>query len=442
MPPTRYAKTGDGVHIAYQVFGEGPIDILVSGALWWHVEFQWTDPSMAALHERLARLGRVIVFDKRGTGLSDRVPVDRLPTLEARLDDLTAVLDAAGSSSAVLVGANHGAPLAILFAATFPDRTDSLVLWGAYARCLEAPDYPWGLAEHLAAQVEARMEDHWDEPHGIEQLAPSAAGDPTARSWWSTMQRHSVSPAAAVALWRMATATDVRDLLPAVHVPTLVVHLADDRLVDPGCGQHLVENIEHARFVELPGADTNFVDLTPVADAIEEFLTGRIRAPEPDRALATVLFTDIVDSTAQLSRLGDREWRQVLDRHDALVERTIERHRGRKVKSTGDGVLATFDGPARAVRCAAAIRDGVEGLGIQVRAGVHTGEVELRGDDVSGTAVHIGARVAALGTAREVLVTRTVVDLVAGSGLQFSDRGEVELKGLPGRWQVFAVEAT
>lgn len=442
MPTTRYAKTGDGVHIAYQVFGEGPIDILVSGALWWHVEFQWTDPSMVALHERLARLGRVIVFDKRGTGLSDRVPVDRLPTLEARLDDLTAVLDAAGSSSAVLVGANHGAPLAILFAATFPDRTDSLILWGAYARCLEAADYPCGLAEHLASQVEARMEDHWDEPHGIEQLAPSAADDPTARSWWSTMQRHSVSPAAAVALWRMATATDVRDVLPAVHVPTLVMHLADDRLVDPGCGQHLVDNIEHARFVELPGADTNFVDLTPVADAIEEFLTGRIRAPEPDRALATVMFTDIVDSTAQLSRLGDREWRHVLDRHDALVERTLERHRGRKVKSTGDGVLATFDGPARAVRCAAAIRDGVEALDIQVRAGVHTGEVELRGDDVSGTAVHIGARVAALGAARDVLVTRTVVDLVAGSGLQFSDRGEVGLKGLPGRWQVFAVEAT
>lgn len=442
MPPTRYAKTGDGVHIAYQVFGEGPIDILVSGALWWHVEHQWTDPSMVALHERLGRLGRVIVFDKRGTGLSDRVPVDRLPTLEARLDDLTAVLDAAGSSSAVLVGANHGAPLAILFAATFPDRTDSLVLWGAYARCLEAPDYPCGLAEHLASQVEARMEDHWDEPHGIEQLAPSSANDPTARSWWSTMQRHSVSPAAAVALWKMATATDVRDVLPSVHVPTLVMHLADDRLVDPGCGQHLVDNIDDARFVELPGADTNFVDLTPVADAIEEFLTGHVRAPEPDRALATVMFTDIVDSTAQLSRLGDRDWRQVLDRHDALVDRTIERHRGRKVKSMGDGVLATFDGPARAVRCAAAIRDGVEALDIQVRAGVHTGEVELRGDDVSGTAVHIGARVAALGAAREVLVTRTVVDLVAGSGLQFSDRGEVELKGLPGRWQVFAVEAT
>jgi class 3 adenylate cyclase len=442
MPATRYAKTGDGVHIAYQVFGDGPVDILMSGALWWHLEFQWTDPSLVALYERLGRLGRVILFDKRGTGLSDRVPVDRLPTLETRLDDLTAVLDATGSSSAVVVGSNHGAPLAILFAATFPERTDSLILWGAYARCLRAADYPWGFPEHLAPRVAERMEDHWDEPQAISQVAPSSAGDPRVREWWATMQRQSVSPAAAVALWKMAIATDVRDVLAAVHVPTLVMHLADDRLIDPGCGRHLADNIAGATFVELPGADTNFVDFTPVADAIEEFLTGRIVAPEPDRALVTVMFTDIVESTNRLTQLGDREWRQLLNRHDALIDRALERYRGRKITTTGDGVLATFDGPARAVQCACAIRDGVEALGIEIRAGVHTGEVELRGDDVSGMAVHIGARVAALGTAREVLVTRTVTDLVAGSGLQFRDRGEHELKGLPGNWQVYAVDET
>ena len=243
MPATRYAKTTDGVHIAYQVFGDGPIDILISGALWWHLEFQWTEPSMVSLFERLGRLGRVILFDKRGTGLSDRVPVDRLPTLETRLDDLTAVLDAAGSSSAVVIGTNHGAPLAILFAATFPDRTASLILLGAYARCLRAADYPWGFPEHLAPRVADRMEDHWDEPHAINQIAPSSADDPRVREWWATMQRQSVSPAAAVALWKMAIATDVRDVLSAVHVPTLVMHLADDRLIRPGlrtspCRQH------------------------------------------------------------------------------------------------------------------------------------------------------------------------------------------------------------
>jgi class 3 adenylate cyclase len=329
-----------------------------------------------------------------------------------------------------------------LFAATFPERTASLILWGAYARCLRASDYPWGFPEHLAPRVADRMEDHWDEPHAINQIAPSSADDPRVREWWATMQRQSVSPAAAVALWKMAIATDVRDVLSAVHVPTLVMHLADDRLIDPGCGHHLADNIAGATFVELPGADTQFVDFTPGADAIEEFLTGRIVAPEPDRALATVMFTDIVESTTQLTQLGDHEWRQLLNRHDALIDRALERFRGRKITTTGDGVLATFDGPARAVQCACAIRDGVESLGIEIRAGVHTGEVELRGDDVTGMAVHIGARVVALAAGREVLVTRTVTDLVAGSGLQFRDRGEHELKGLPGNWQIYAVAET
>ena len=441
-PKVKYARTGEGVHIAYQSWGSGPVDILISGGLWWHIEFQWTEPSVARYLEGLGRIGRVIAFDKRGTGLSDRVPVDRLPTLEERTDDLTAVLDAVGAEKAVVIGQNHGAPMAILFAATHPERTHSLVLQGAFARFVRAADYPWGFPEHLAEGALARMEEHWDEPNALAQVAPSHVDDSHAREWWTTMQRMSVSPAAAVALLRMSMEIDVRDVLAAIHVPTLVVHLSDDRLINVGCGRHLAEHIEGARFVEAEGSDIVFEDVPEIGDAIAEFVTGRPVAREPDRVLATVVFTDIVDSTKHLTALGDSGWREVLDRHDALVGRSLERYRGRKVNPTGDGMLAVFDGPARAVQCACAVRDGVEALGIEVRAGVHTGEVELRGDDVAGVAVHIGARVASLGGAGDVLVTRTVTDLVAGSGLEFADRGEHDLKGLPGAWQIYAVDST
>jgi class 3 adenylate cyclase len=442
MPPTRYAKTSDGVHIAYQVYGDGPVDILLSGSLWWHLEFQWTDPSAVRVKERLARLGRVIEFDKRGTGLSDRVPVDRLPTLEQRIDDITAVLDAAGSTSAVLLGQNHGAPLALLFAATFPERTRALILQGAFARFAEAPDYSYGFPERLVSRVVEQMESHWDEPHALAQIAPSSVHDPDLREWWTTMQRMAVSPGAALALWNMSMATDVRGVLPAIHVPTLVVHLSDDRLIHIGCGRHLAEHIAGATFVEVPGSDIGWSDPTPVSDVIEEWLTGRQPESEVDRVLATVMFTDIIDSTKQLIEHGDREWKAVLDRHDALIDRALDRYRGRKVNPTGDGVLATFDGPARAVQCACAIRDGVAAFGIEIRAGVHTGEIELRGDDVSGLAVHLGARVAALAGPSQVLVTRTVTDLVAGSGLHFTEHGEHELKGLPGSWHLYAVDGS
>ncbi len=440
-PKVKYARTGDGVHIAYQTWGSGPVDILISSGLWWHIEFQWTEPTVAHYLEALGRIGRVITFDKRGTGLSDRVPVDRLPTLEERTDDLTAVLDAVGAEKAVVIGQNHGAPMAILFAATYPERTHSLILSGAFARFVQAADYPWGFPEHLAERTLARMEEHWDEPNALAQVAPSRVDDSHARDWWATMQRMAVSPAAAVALFRMSMETDVRDVLAAIHVPTLVVHLTGDRLINIGCGRHLAEHIDGAQFVEAEGSDVVFEDLPEIGDAIEEFVTGRPAAREPDRVLATVVFTDIVDSTKHLTALGDSGWREVLDRHDALVERSLERYRGRKVNPTGDGMLAVFDGPARAVQCACAIRDGVGALGIEVRAGVHTGEIELRGDDVAGVAVHIGARVASLGGAGDVLVTRTVTDLVAGSGLEFADRGEQDLKGLPGTWQIYAVDS-
>jgi len=440
MPQTRYAKTTDGVHIAYQVYGDGPIDVLVSGALWWHLEFQWTDPSMVRRLERRARLGRVIEFDKRGTGLSDRVPIDRLPTLEQRIDDITAVLDAVGSTSAVLMGVNHGVPLVLLFAATYPERTRALILEGGYARFAEAPDYPWGFPARLVPRVVERMEFHWDEPNALAQIAPSSMHDPRVQQWWTTMQRMAVSPGAALALWNMAMATDVRAVLPAIHVPALVVHLSDDRLINIGCGRYLAEHIPGATFVEVPGSDILWTRLHADYDAIEEWLTGRRPETELDRVLATVMFTDIIDSTKLLIEHGDREWKEILDRHDALIDRALERYRGCKVNPTGDGVLATFDGPARAVECACAIRDGVSALGIEVRAGVHTGEIELRGDDVSGVAVHLGARVAALAGPSQVLVTRTVTDLVAGSGLRFTEFGEHELKGLPGSWPLYVVE--
>jgi class 3 adenylate cyclase len=352
--------------------------------------------------ERLGRVGRVINFDKRGTGLSDRVPVDSLPTLEQRIDDITAVLDATGSSSAVVFGLNHGAPLALLFAATRPERTRSLIVSGGFARFLEADDYPWGFPKALVPRVVAQMEDHWDEPHAFKQVAPSYVDDARARDWWATMQRMSVSPAAAVALWKMSVETDARDVLPGVHVPTLITHLADDRLVDPRCSQHLAEHIAGARLVEIPGRDLIFGDNAAWVDAFEEFITGRVPQIETDRMLAAVMFTDIVDSTRHLSELGDRAWRDVLDRHDVMVDRALDRYRGRKVNATGDGVLATFDGPARAVQCACAIREGVTALGIEVRAGVHIGEIELRGDDVSGLAVHLCARVSGLARASEV----------------------------------------
>ena len=442
VPPVRYAKTRDGVHIAYQVYGDGPLDMVLSTGLWWHLEFQWTEPSFVRFKERLSRVARVIEFDKRGTGLSDRVPVDRLPTLEERIDDITAVLDAVESTSAVLYGVNHGAPLMIMFAATFPERTSALILLDGYARWLAAVDYPSGFPPALAERVEERMLEHWDEPHALGQIAPSRAQDPYAQDWWVRMQRLAVSPAAAVALWRMTMDTDVRDLLPAIHVPTLLMHRTDGRLVNVECGRHLAQHIDGVRFVEFPGADLFFVDLSDLADVVEEFVTGKPPQPESDRVLVTVMFTDIVESTTMLAEVGDRQWHNLLDRHDEVVDRALERYRGRKVNPTGDGVLAIFDGPVRAVQCGCAIRDGVAGLGLDVRVGLHTGEVELRGNDVAGVNVHIAARIAALANAGDVLVTRTLTDLVAGSRLRFSDRGEHALKGVPRTWHVYAVNPT
>jgi class 3 adenylate cyclase len=436
-PTTRYAKSGD-LSIAYQVVdGDGP-DLVLSSGFVSHVEELWKLPPFADLLGRLAEFSRLIIYDKREQGLSDRV--GRPPTIEEMMDDLTAVLDAAGSDRAALFGISEGGPASILFAATHPQRCTHLALWGTYARVAEAEDYPEGLDLRFLRTWEDVVDAEWGGPVAIGLFAPSWSGDPEAEAAWARLLRVGTSPKGARGLIGLYVELDVRDALPLVSVPTLVMSTADDRLVPPALGRYVAERIEGARFVEFPGADHLLpaTDYAPVVAEIEELVTGGRAAHPPERILATVLFTDIVGSTERAAELGDRRWRELLDRHDLLVREEIESHRGRAVKSTGDGVLATFDGPGRAIDCARRISRSVTPLGIQVRAGLHTGECELRNGDVGGLAVHIGARVADRAAAGEVLVSRTVKDLVVGSGIEFDDRGEVELKGVPGSWRLYA----
>lgn len=439
LPATQYATTRDGVHIAYQVFGEGAVDLLYCGVHWWHLEFQWTEPHWRRFLERLGEVGRVVLFDKRGTGLSDRVPADELPTLEQRVDDLVTVLDAVGASSAVAYGGTYGAQLAIALAAMFPERVDALIIEDSMAKLMRADDYPWGITPDQANRTLDRMDKHWGSQVNLQLTAPSRAHEPDVREWWTTMQRLSASPGAAMAIMRTAMDTDVRSLMPGVRCPALVLHRTGNKLVEVGHGRYLAENLPDARFVELPGEDLFFVPRDDAADLVEEFITGRPAPLRSDRRLAAVLFTDLVDSTGEAARRGDASWRELLDRHEALVDRALARHRGEKVNTTGDGVLATFDGPSRAVLCAAAICEGLPALGLRARAGVHVGEIELRGADIGGIAVHTAARVAAKAAAHEVVVTRTVVDLCSGAGLEFASLGNHELKGVPGSSELFTL---
>jgi class 3 adenylate cyclase/pimeloyl-ACP methyl ester carboxylesterase len=441
VPETRYAKSGD-VNIAYQVVGDGPFDLVHVPPFVSNLELQWEDPAERRYFERLASFSRLIMFDKRGTGLSDRVAV---ATLEERMDDLRAVMDAAGSQRAAVYGGSEGGALSILFATTYPDRVSALVLYGAYPRMAWAPDYLEGIPEDVWDAGLAHLEEHWGrgQEGGLPlwALTPGRADDPAWRRTHGRWERLSASPGAAVALQQMIRGMDVRHLLSAVRVPTLVVYRTADMGHAAG-SRYLGSHIPGAKVVELPG-DEYFPylgDQDAILDEIEEFLTGVRPAPVPDRALATVLFTDIVSSTVRAAALGDDAWTRTLDRHDALIAREVERHRGRKINPTGDGMLATFDGPARGVRCAQAICKAVRSLGVEVRAGLHTGEIELRGDDIGGIAVHIGARVSALAGPGEVLVSSTVKDLVAGSGITFADRGSQVLKGVPDEWRIFAVE--
>ena len=435
-PDTRYARSGD-LHIAYQVVGDGEHDVVWVPGFFSHLDLIWESPAAVRVNERIGAFARLILFDRRGSGLSD--PVESAPTLEERMDDVRAVMDAAGSERATLLGVSEGGSMSILFAAARPERVASLVLYGALARSTHAEDYPWALPKQ--AFIEANQEliaPHWGTGATIEVAAPSLAERSAERSYYARMERSGASPAMTARLARMFLDTDVREAARAVHVPTLVLHRSGDRLVDVRHGRWLAENVPGARYVELPGGDHSFyVDAGEMIDEIEQFVTGVRPQEAPDRFLATVLITDIVDSTRTAVAAGDREWREQLDRHQALAATTIGAHGGRVVKWTGDGHLATFDGPARAVRCAhdllAAARDG----GLRLRAGLHTGEVEGLREDVAGIGVHTAARVSALAGPDEVLVSRTVKDLVAGSRLAFAERGEHELKGLPERWMLY-----
>jgi pimeloyl-ACP methyl ester carboxylesterase len=432
----RYADS-DGTRIAYEVIGDGPRDLVLVHGWVTNLELLWDYPPAARAMERLGSFARVVHFDKRGTGLSDRVPTDELPTLEQRMDDVRAVMHAMGSSRAVLVGHSEGAPMCALFAATFPDRAEQLVMYGGYAARSWSPDYPWApQPDDREAYIE-RLQREWGGVVDIDTLAPSRAHDPALRDWWARYLRSSASPSAVAALTRMNTQVDVRAILPTVTVPTLIIHRRDDRDADVGGARHMARLIPHARYVELAGADHMiWADPDPIIDAIEEFVTGTAPGMAADRVLTTIMFTDIVASTREAARVGDRAWHLALDRHDAMVQRHLERHRGRRINTTGDGIVATFDGPARAVRCALAISGSVGDLGLQVRCGVHTGEVALRGPDIGGLAVHIAARVMGCAGPGEVVVTRTVTDLVAGSSLAFADLGARELRGVPGTWQL------
>jgi class 3 adenylate cyclase len=441
VPETRYAKSGD-VNIAYQVVGDGPFDLIHVPPFVSNLELQWEEPAERRYFERLGSFCRLIMFDKRGNGLSDRVAV---ATLEERMDDLRAVMDAVGSQRTAVYGGSEGGALSVLFTATYPERVSALVLYGAYPRMAWAPDYPEGIPEDIWVDGVAHLEENWGRGQEgglpLYALTPDRADDPVFRRAHGRWERLSASPGAAVAIQQMIREIDVRHLLPAIRVPTLVVYRTADVAHAVG-SRYLGAHIPGAKVVELPGNEyfPYLGDQDAILDEIEEFLTGVRPVHMPDRALATVLFTDIVSSTQRAAALGDDAWTRTLDRHDALVAYEVERHRGRRINTTGDGMLATFDGPARAVRCAQAICGAVRSLGIEVRAGLHTGEIELRGADIGGIAVHIGQRVSALAGPGEVLVSSTVKDLVAGSGIAFAERGPHVLKGVPDEWRIFAVE--
>ena len=441
-PETRFAKSDD-LHIAYQVVGDDahPLDLVLAPGWVSHVEHAWEEPHYAAFLRRLAGFSRLVLFDRRGTGLSDRVA--RLPTLEERMDDVRAVMDAAGSRRAALLGISEGGPMCTLFAATHPERTTALVLCNAFARNVRGDDHPWCLPTHLFQRLVDEIGDSWGQGRMAELLAPSLAGDREFVRRWARFERLAVSPGAAQMLLQMIADTDVREVLPLVRVPTLVVHRLEDQAARIEGARYLARRIAGARLVELPGGD-HFPwvgDVDALVGEIEEFLTGARSAPEADRVLATVLFVDIADSTRRLAELGDRRWGALLERFLGLVRAEVRRFGGRLVDTAGDGGFATFDGPVRAIRCALALRDAVRTLDLALRAGVHTGECHFVGGRATGIAVHLGARVAAEAVPDEVLVSSTVKHRVAGADLRFEDRRARALRGIPGTWHLHAVAA-
>jgi pimeloyl-ACP methyl ester carboxylesterase len=442
MPPeTRYTRNGD-VNIAYQVVGDGPLDLVFVHGWAWSFDPGWDMEPIARFYRRLASFSRLILFDKRGTGLSDRVPPDNLPTLETRMDDMRAVMDAVGVERAAVLGHSEGGAMCALFAATYPARTKALVMVGSPARTMWAPDYPLGATDEELEELERSILEGWnaDLVRALLQVyGPSIVDDEEQVRAYARAAARGASPTAAAALTRMSAMVDVRHVLPVIRVPTLVLHRADEVLAD--ASRYVGERIPGARVVEVPGTDHMpwLGDQERILEEIEEFLTGVRPHPALDRVLATVLFTDIVGSTELAADLGDRRWRDLLEQHNTLVRRELDRFRGRELSTAGDGFLATFDGPARAIACACSIRDAARRLGLQIRFGLHTGELELAGSEIRGIAVHTGARVVGKAGPGEVLASSTVRDLVAGSGLEFEDRGSHELKGVPGEWRLYAV---
>lgn len=438
-PETRYARSGE-IGIAYQVFGEGEMDLLLAFPFLSHLDLMWESPALSHFLRRLGSFARVLVFDRRGVGLSD--PVAGAPTLEERMDDVRAVMDAAGSERAALLGMSEGATMCMLFAATYPERTSALVLWGAMARSTSAPDYPWAPEKEAVEEAQAELVGPmWGQGATIDVFSPSMAADPRAREFQARFERQAASPMRVQQLNQMFLNTDVRDALPLVQAPALILHRRQDRAVNYRAARWLAEQIDGSRYVEFEGED-HFPwvgDSDAALEAIEEFLTGVRPVPVTQRVLATVLFTDIVDSTRVATELGDRRWRDLLERHQSLTREQLRRFEGREIKTTGDGFLATFDGPTRAAECAQAVAEEMPGLGIEVRAGLHTGEVELIGDDIGGIAVHVAARIAALAGPHEVLASRTVRDLAVGSGIVFDPAGRHMLKGIADEWDVYSV---
>jgi class 3 adenylate cyclase len=441
VPDVHYARSGE-VSIAYQVVGDGPVDLVFVRGFAGDLLSTWDQPLLLRHVLELARFSRVIMLDKRGTGLSDRTTA--LPTLETRMDDLRAVMDDAGSERAVLWSAHEGSRLAVLFAATYPDRALGLVLFDPEPRGLRTDDYSWAPTEQEWRQRLRLVREGWGTRDYLEalaaELAPSQAGDPEFRAWFVTHMRRSLSPGAALAFLRMTAEADVSDVLAAVRVPTLILHRPS--MIGPV--EYVTRRIQHARVVELPNLRDSYTWADETAHRLtisetERFVSRLAAAPEPDRVLATVLFTDIVGSTEKAGEIGDTAWRNLLTRHHAAVRALLARHRGAEIDTAGDGFFASFDGPGRAITCALAIRDEVRGLGLQIRAGLHTAECEVVDGKLGGIAVAIGARVAASAETGDILVTGTVRDLVAGSGIGFDERGERELKGVPGTWRLYAV---
>jgi class 3 adenylate cyclase len=443
-PETRFVMTDDGLQVAYQVVGEGPVDLLFASEWWFHLDAQWEDPLVSRFLRRLAAFSRLILFDRRGFGLSDPMPSGDTPTLDALASDLIAVLDAASVERAFVLATGDGAPVSLLMAAGHPRRVAALAIVNGFARLSVAPDYRHGLSDRAQQAIFRQIEERWGFPHPVRFIAPSLADDRDFQQFFARAARQSTTRAGAMNLTSLDFEMDVRPVLSSVRVPTLVVHRSGDRYIPPAHGQYLAEHLPNARYVEVAGEDHLWWlgDIASVIDEIEEFVTGSpATTKDEDRVLATVVFTDIVGSTVAAAELGDQRWRELLDAHDQIVRRQLARYQGREIKTLGDGFLAVFDSPTRAVRCAQAIAAAVRPLGISVRAGVHTGEVELRGDDVGGIGVHIGQRVASHAQADQVVVSSTVTDLVVGSSIRFSQLGEHDLRGVPGTWHLYSVDS-